>query len=158
MKNISCWVLTTILYCCAVSGAQAAQEPLRINVTAAYENGKPELQISLTNVSNNAIGMRQADLPWGSRDSLYISAFARKRWNALNPVFPEQYPQSVNLTIQPGETLKGSIDLTYYLTMINKYLKNDDVIVFWFYSPKTIDEKTLGEYGDWLVFPRAPTR
>lgn len=130
--------------------------PLQLKVTLSNTH---ELLLELGNTSSNALSMVKSSLPWEWRYSLWVKAFED---DAIGSPLDEAFPpadrpiQERTLTIQPGESLEGTIDLTTRFPDLDEVLKRRSVVIFWNYAQdiQGHEGNTLRLYGS-AVIPKS---
>jgi hypothetical protein len=157
MKNSLYFVLSVLL--CGLSrqaDAVAGMAPQLLSIEArltSTPNG-PGLKFTVKNVSNHTVTIEEPRLPWGQRYSVMIVAAERKSGSPLKevPLIDDAF-LSPKVSIKPGQSLSGSIELVYYVADIDKKLRSTDLVLFWYYDARGNNE-TLGEYGGWILIPK----
>lgn len=103
--------------------ALSRQNPLRLRVT-------------LTSGTACEVTLYRSELPWGNRYSMVFAA-AKPNSEALELVFPVDDPGPTQISVKPGETLTGEIDLHDVIRDLNA-LKKSDVLLFWAYKTPAV--------------------
>jgi hypothetical protein len=119
----------------SVAVAQSAQSPA---IYVELDHQKPfHLQVTLKSGAATTATFYQADLPWGIRDSMVYSA-VRPSGEPIDLIFPTDDPGPARVSIKPGETLVGDIDLRDVIRDLS-VTKKSDVLLFWAYrSPQEL--------------------
>jgi hypothetical protein len=117
---------------------------VEIAVRAQYdEKDSRTIRMELENRSARTVRIAKPFLPWGSTFAALFAAVpmtdpvtsARciERTTIMeNPVGPE-------IAIEPGQTLRGTVELQSQFPELEKHLRRGDVIVFWSYVPRLSD-------------------
>lgn len=136
----------------------AASSGPGITVRAAYDDHDGHwLRMELENRSSEPISMTNSFLPWGSTFSTVLMAVV-----ATDPIAPapsidrnraEDNPVGSEITIQGGETLRGSIDLDWQFPTLKEWTSRGEVIVFWSYAPRLRDGRKGERVGGFIVVP-----
>jgi hypothetical protein len=139
-----------------VGGADAiAAQPLSVEVTAKSTPAGPALTFVVRNVSTNPVTLEEWRLPWGQRQSVVVVAAEPKSGAPLKEVtLIDDVFSSPKVTIKPGDSLSGDIDLTHYVADIDKKSRTTDLLVFWYYNSHGAGG-SLGEYGGWLTLEKS---
>jgi hypothetical protein len=90
------------------------------------------LRVTLTSGSATPVKVNGFDLPWGYRYSMVFAA-ARPNGPAVELMLPVSDPGLNEISVKPGETLTGDIDLQRVIGDMNA-LKKSDVLLFWAYK------------------------
>lgn len=90
------------------------------------------LRVTLQSDAATTATIYQADLPWGIRDSMIYSA-VRPNGEPIELIFPTDDPGPATISVKPGETLVGDIDLQYVIRDLS-VAKKSDVLLFWAYK------------------------
>jgi len=101
--------------------------------------------------------MTNSFLPWGSTFSTLLVAVV-----ATDPVGPalmiernraEDNPVGRQITIGPGETVSGSIDLNWQFPKLHDWTARGDVVVFWSYVPRLAGGRQGERVGGLVIVP-----
>lgn len=118
-------------------------------------NDDYELDIEMKLKLRDAVSLYKAALPWGSRYSMIIIA---AKLNASAEQLEQRLfiddPGPTIITIKPGELLSGKISLRKRFPSIYDAAKKNDLIIFWSYGLKDINNASLGRVGGWLILPQ----
>src|SRR5262249_35617243 len=119
------------------------------------ERGLPSIEFSLTNTGSSSLDMYKSDLPWGIRSSTLLIAV---QLNAERSSVPEALyiddPGPTTVTLRPGQTFTGQINLVDRFPQFLKALTETDVVVFWTYVPTRIDGTDGARFGGFIHIPR----
>lgn len=136
------------------------QELNNIDITIDIEekqlNG-PEyiLSVTLTNRLPEPLTTFHHSLPWVGWDSILLIAV---KTDAIGTIIDKNIiiddPGPARTTIQPGESLSGSISLLSRFPNLNEALKEHDVILFWSYQFLPIDAPPLKRMGGYMLIPK----
>jgi hypothetical protein len=72
----------------------------------------------------------------------------------LEKVPPIDDPGPARITIQPGETLAGTVSLVSRFPGFLEALRDRDVVVFWSYQFQPIGTAPLPRAGSWVLFSK----
>lgn len=116
-----------------------AQNPLQPGIHVELDQHKPfHLRVILTSGAATTVTFYRSDLPWGFRYSMVYAA-VRPNGEPIDLLLPVDDPSSASVSIKPGETLVGDIDLRYVIRDLS-VTKKSDVLLFWAYkSPKDLN-------------------
>lgn len=119
--------------------------------------GDPEhdaLRIELRSRSSQAFSVYEHALPWVGQHSLMLVAVkADALGSPIEKLLAIDDPGPATVTIQPGETLGGSISLPSRFPEFRAARAERDVIVFWSYRLEPIDEPAGERLGGFVLFP-----
>jgi len=81
-----------------------------------------------------------------------VFAAVRPNGEPVDLSFPIDDPGPTKVSVKPGETLTGEIDLRYVIRDLNT-MKKSDVLLFWAYkSPAELN--LLHWSGGWVLIPK----
>lgn len=116
-----------------------------------------KLEMRLTNQSPGPITVFRNSLPWSSAYSALVVAVKTDAvGTAIDRSTPVDDPVVGTLTIQPGETLTGQIDLDRRFPGLSSGLKGRDVVVFWSHQLQTTGGEPLPRTGGWVLLSKQP--
>jgi hypothetical protein len=142
--------LVLFLYGLVLGPHAVAGQPLSVQVSVRAVATGPRLAFVVKNVSDEPVTLEEWRLPWGQRQSVVVIAAERKSGAPLKQAtLIDDVFQSPKVTINPGKSLSGEIDLTHYVADIDSKLRKTDLILFWYYNSRGV-AGSLGEYGGWL--------
>jgi hypothetical protein len=129
---------TVIIFLAALMTVAVAQDTEKPAIQVDLNPQKPlHLLVTLRSGAATTVTFYQADLPWGIRDSMVYAAM-RPNGEAIDLIFPTDDPGPARVSIKPGDTLVGDIDLQDVIRDLN-VTKKSDVLLFWAYrSPKEL--------------------
>jgi len=117
------------------------------------------LQVRLTNETRAPITVPRHSPPWANAYSaLVVAVKTDASGTVLERSTPVDDPLVGSLTIQPGETLSGQIDLDRRFPGLADALMEHDVVVFWSFQLDPVDGTPLARAGGWVLLPRQPPR
>lgn len=136
-------------------GALLASEEPTYSVHAYPDQDDPFLMhLELKVRGTSAIEIREGSLPWGVRRSIIlVGAFADGSGLADLILYIDD-PGPGHITLQPAETVKGTIDLRRRFWHLQEKVRETDVIVFWSYQLKPVGADALERVGGWVLLPR----
>lgn len=116
------------------------------------------LSLEVESLSREALSMRQSSLPWGWRYSTLIKAFETDALGTpLDEIFPIADPPVMDdITLPPGKTLKGEIDLLSRFPELLQTIEKRDVVLFWSYPLpfSGLGEDAKQRLGGWFLLSR----
>jgi hypothetical protein len=115
------------------------------------------LDVELTNSSNEPLEVYEHSLPWvGWYSLLLIAAKTDAPGTVLEKKTPVDDPGPGTTTLQPGQTLKGSISLVDRFPGFVEAVSSRDVIVFWSYQLQPLKGPALPRTAGYVLFPKQP--
>jgi hypothetical protein len=149
-KALTKYILVAVFLQFICINASYAGNLLSVKAEVKVIHDHPRVEFVVKNISDNPIVIYNADLPWATRNSALIVAVTKNGRDILPSSLLIDDPGPGTTTIKPNETLIGSIFLERFVNGYSAAIKNDDIIIFWFYEPKDTEHNTLGNYGGWL--------
>lgn len=130
-------------------------QPPVIELSIEGDFEQDALLIELRSRSTQPLTVYEYSLPWAGLHSLILVAV---KADALGtPIVKElaiDDPGPATVTIQPGDTLSGSITLASRFPEFRSARSARDVIVFWSYRLEPIDVAAGERGGGFVLFPR----
>lgn len=124
---------TAALALATLSNAGFAQNAPKPGVKVALSRENPlHLRVTLTSGAATTIRINRYDLPWGYRYSMVFAA-VRPNGEPIELLLPVADPGLKEISVKPGETLTGDVDLRYVIDD-SSALKKSDVLLFWAYQ------------------------
>lgn len=141
-----------VLICLAIlSDAGIAQNTGKIVGVELDSQNPLHLRVTLRSGAATTVTFDRYHLPWGNRYSMVFAA-VRPNGESVDLIFPVDDPGLSKVSVKPGETLTGDIDLRYVIRDTDA-LKKSDVLLFWAY--KAPSELHLPRWsGGWVLIPR----
>lgn len=144
--------LIALAFCGGLASA-ADNAAIAVTVSAVPDKaGNFDLHIKLKNCGSEDLKMFRAGLPWGNSHSMYLNA-VRNRTPLTAPT-PIDDPVAGDVTIKPGETVEGDINLHERFPSLEKELNNDDVDLLWTYQANETKGSTVSRFGGWVLLPK----
>ncbi len=153
--------LVLVLALIGLSAVGAPSDPgvsdLGITVSPVRDaKGLWVLQFELRYTGDAPLVVDERSLPWKSSRDLILEAFQ------LNPAktrlsHPETAPRDLPrapLTLNPGDTLLGSVNLSARLPELSTALRESDVIVFWSNQIRSTESPAPPRLNGGVVIPR----
>ena len=113
------------------------------------------LRIELTSRSSRVFTVYEHSLPWvGQHSLLLIAVTADALGSPIEKLLAIDDPGPATITIEPGQTLGGSISLPSRFPEFCRARSERDVIVFWSYRLEPIDTPAGERLGGFVLFPR----
>lgn len=143
----------------AATGAPSDQNTSDLGLTASAvrePNGAWRLQFELRYTGEAPLAVTEASLPWKNPHDLLL--VARKLTGAgaslaeANSAVRELPPSAV--TLNPGDTLSGSVNLSARLPELTTAIRESDVILFWSHEVKSTDSQALPRLNGGIVIPK----
>ncbi|HSC46736.1 MAG TPA: hypothetical protein VLG68_01475 [Gammaproteobacteria bacterium] len=140
-------VLTACLAFALAALATGAELPLDVQATPVVEHGHLALRFVLENVSSADVNLNNADLPWGSPQSVKVSVKPKGSGKELSQL-PVMSPPALGQTVlRPQQTLIGDYEIVIYGASLDALLDKGDLQVDWSYAPQAADGTSLGAYS-----------
>ncbi len=113
------------------------------------------LDVTLKNTTAAAVTIYEHALPWvGSNSMLLIAVKTDAVGTVLEKRSPVDDPGPATITIQPGETLTGTIQLVSRFPGFLDALEERDVIVFWSFQIQPKDLPALTRLAGHAFFSK----
>jgi hypothetical protein len=155
-------MIASVLILVAAQAAATLPDARPISVTAHYSRDRGHLlRMTVSNQGTVPIEINRVWLPWGH---LYTTLLVATL--ATDPVASSQplertimmaNPMGQRVTISPGQSVSGDIDLDVQFAELAKVLSRSDVVVFWSYAPRYVDGGVGERTGGWLLLPKDGT-
>jgi hypothetical protein len=154
---------TLILLLCligyATSGAPSDPSQSDLGLTATpirQENGAWLLQFELRHAGDAPLAVDERTLPWKSPRELLIEAF---QLNPANTRLAHPEPRirdlpRASLTLNPGDTVSGQVNLSARLPELAAAIRESDVVLFWSHQMRSGDSQTLPRLNGGVVIPK----
>ena len=148
MRTLCVLVLILATIPTAAFGQNAAKPGVEV---ALSPQNSLRLRVTLTSGAATTVKVNRYDLPWGYRYSMVFSA-VRPNGEAVELELPVADPGLKEISVEPGETLTGDVDLRYVIDDPS-VLKKSEILLFWAY--KAPPELHLPSWsGGLVVIPR----
>jgi hypothetical protein len=156
--------LTTLIVLLVLIGYATSSGPsdpnladLGLTASVVHDpNGVWRLQFELRYTGETPLVLSEGSLPWRNPRDLLLVACAlnasNTRLSAADAPMGSLPPTSV--TLNPGDTLSGSVNLTSRLPGLGAAIQASDVILFWSHEMKSADSQTLPRINGGVVIPR----
>jgi hypothetical protein len=113
------------------------------------------LRLSVTNLSKSPEEFVTSFLPWGIRDSIVLVAVTDSAdAEELPSALPIDDPGPEHTLLQPGQTIRGNIDLVKRFPSLPEMLHKHGVIIFWSYTPWSTDGGDLNRSTGAVIIPK----
>ena len=139
----------------APESAAAVKDRLEVRLRLAESSPTNcALQVELKNLGTRELNLFPNDLPWATRHSLLVVLVpaGRGREPLPEPLSIED-PVAGSATLGAGETAQGTIQLHRRFPALLDTLAQREVICFWSYQLKPLQEQPLDRIGGHLVIP-----
>lgn len=135
-------------------GVAGAQSFKKMDVNAKIIGGN-EVLFSVENSSMEKITLVKSGTPW-SDSVLGAEFYAFRGRDGSIPLkkFGALLDNPDQLVISPGELISGKIELKYIFPEIESYSKNEDIYIFWIYSPLDLNGGRLPRSNGMLILKR----
>lgn len=146
-----CWV--------AMASSAYASDPLKVTAVYATSSGHAVIHYTVQNVSGRPISIDEAQLPWATVWTVQ-TVLAYRGSRTVIPRLPiiDDAPVSMDKTLGANEEITGDSRLDGYINDFSKANATSDIVVFWFYEPKSSNRKPLGQYSGSFVIPTSMKR
>jgi hypothetical protein len=116
-------------------------------------------EVALKYTGDRDLQVQRHALPWGNTYSLIlIGVDATALASPLDKHLRIDDPGTAMITLKPGQSLAGRIDLTQRFRDLPSAIQRRDAIIFWSYQLQPIDGKPLPRVGGWFFIPEASTQ
>ena len=139
-------------------GHASGVEPISISVAAAlaYDDNQPVLKFEMRNLAKSPLEMYESNLPWGIQISTRLYAFELDaEQTQLEEALYIDDPGPNEIVLKPGAVLHGNIFLEWRFPSLLEVTKTHDVIVFWTYLPRSVNQVRGERFGGWVMVPRS---
>jgi hypothetical protein len=154
IKRLSGFALILALFVLPGSGQEKARhEGVRVKVDSLQPL---RLLITLQCAASTRVVIDKGELPWATRYSMVLVA-AKSDSESLEKVLPVEDPARGNISVQPGQTLTGTLDLEGIFKGLDEARRKSDVHLFWAYQAPP--ELNVGRWsGGWILLPQSKTK
>jgi hypothetical protein len=141
-----------ILCLAAFLTATVAQDTPQSGIHVELNPHKPlRMHVKLRSGAATAVTIFRSQLPWGNRYSMILTA-VKSNGDHIEFFYPEDEPSMEEVTIAPGATIEGDLDLSDVFADLS-VTKKSDVHLFWAY--KSPEELHIPRWsGGWVLIPR----
>jgi hypothetical protein len=117
------------------------------------------IEVSVLNTGSKPLTVFQNDLPWMSRHSLFVVVVQSGPEKRLieEHLFIDD-PKAGQVTIKPGESLNGHIEISRRFPTLLESLEEKDVFLFWSYELKCLGKPLGQRTGGFLLLPSKENR
>ena len=138
-----------VALCAAPAGSETGPPGIMVELNPE----KPLwLRVSLRSGAENTATFFRSELPWGYRYSMVFVA-VRPNGQPIEMELPVEDPVAEKVSLAPGGSLTGDIDLTRIIRDLNRVTKQSDLHLFWAYeSPEELHISHWS--GGWVLIPR----
>ncbi len=137
--------------------SDSTSSELGLIATPVHEtNGAWRLQFEMRYNGDSPLVVSERSLPWKSPRELLLLA---RQLNAANtPVAERELPASdapeTYVTLNPGDVLSGSVNLSGRLPGLGTANRETDVIIFWSHQVRSTDNPAMPRLSGGVVIPR----
>ncbi len=152
-------VLLLVLIGYATSSGPAESNLSDLGLTASAvrdQGGAWRLQFDLRYTGETPLVLYEGSLPWKNPRDLLLLACTLNAANTrlVSSEVPVQDMPPTPLTLNPGDTLSGSLNLSARLPGLGEALRGSDVVLFWSHEMKSVEKQPLQRLNGGAVIPR----
>ncbi len=152
-------VLLLVLIGYATSGGPSDANLTDLGLTASPvrdPNGVWRLQFDLRYTGEAPLVVYEGSLPWKNPRDLLLVACALNAANSrlVSADSPKRDLPQNPLTLNPGDTLTGSVNLSASFPGLTEAIQASDVVLFWSHEMKSAEKQSLPRLNGGAVIPR----
>ena len=119
-------------------------------------NGAWSMKFELQNTGDRPLVLSESSLPWkGPRDLLLVTTLLNSAHTRLAEFdMPHQASPPTFLTLNPGDTLEGSVNLSARFPGLTAAVQESDVVVFWSHQIRSMENQSLPRLNGGVVISR----
>ena len=127
-----------------------------IAIVVRSRNGDGSLlDIAVTNETAAPLVVSRSGLPWtNSYDLLLTAVCADPVGSVIERSLPVDDPLVGALTVLPGQTVSGEINLTQRFPGLAEARERADVLLYWSWRPRPVNESAGPWSSGWLLLKR----
>jgi hypothetical protein len=146
-------VILGALISIAMFASPLASENMPPGIRVELSPAKPLwIRVTLRSGAANTATFPRSELPWGNRYSIVLVA-TTLQGAPLEKFYPIDDPMPDEISVPPGATLTGEINLENNIPDLARLTKASDVHLFWAYeSPKELNLPRWS--GGWILIPK----
>jgi hypothetical protein len=115
-----------------------------------------QLDFVLTNATHQTIHVARASLPWEARTSLILVLVETRGGGiSLRESLILESPIPGDVDVGSFRSLSGSVNLNHRFLTLGDVTRRSDVIVFWTYQLRTVDNVAMTRIGGWFLISKA---
>jgi hypothetical protein len=159
LVGLTSLVVLLVLIGYAATGAPPDLSSSDLSLTASpvrEPNGSWRLQFELAYSGEKPLAVSERSLPWKSHRDLLLVAIpldaARSPLAAPDPPSPDS--PSITLTLDPGDSLSGGVNVSSRFPDLAAAVQKSDVMVFWSHQLRAVDSATLPRLTGGVLLPR----
>jgi len=157
--GVATLIILLVLFGYATSGAPSDPNLSDLGLTASAvrdPNSGWRLQFELRYTGETPLILSERSLPWWNPRDLLLVACALNAADARLAAadLPIRDLPPTSLTLNPGDTLSGSVNLSARLPGLATAIRASDVILFWSHAIKSADGQALPRLNGGVVLPR----
>ena len=136
-----------------IFAAQERSQTKNSGVEAELRTTDPVcLRITVRSLATAPATIHKSDLPWEIRRSIILTAVTSSG-DSLSQNVVAGDPSLQKITLNPGQSVSGDIDLKAVFKDLDGARRNSEVLLFWAY--RSPDGLNLPKWsGGWIVIPR----
>lgn len=112
---------------------------------------RPHLSICLRNRSQLPVRLKRESLPWSPSRGAFLTIGELATNTPLRQILPVDQLWSSEVTLQSGEIISGSIELSQRFPDLARWNKRFELIVFWAFRIEAQDGAILRRHGSDLL-------
>ncbi len=152
-------VLLLVLIGYATSSGPADSNLSDLGLTASAvrdQGGAWRLQFDLRYTGEAPLVLNEGSLPWKNpRDLLLVACtLGAASTRLVSSEVPAQDTPPTPITLNPGDTLSGSLNLSARLPGLGAAIQGSDVVLFWSHEMKSAERHPLPRLNGGAVIPR----
>ncbi len=143
----------------SATGAPRDPSPSDFGLTASpvrETNGTWRLQFELSYSGEKSLLVSERSLPWKSPSDLLLVAIPLNvaRSPLAAPESSGSPPPSATLTLSPGDSLSGSVNVSARFPGLAAAIRETDVMLFWSHQLRASDAPSLPRLAGGVLLPR----
>ena len=159
LLGVTTLIILLVLFGYATSGAPSDPNLSDLGLTASAvhdPNGAWRLQFELRYTGEAPLILSERSLPWKNpRDLLLVACALNAADTRLAPAdLPLRDLPSTSLTLNPGDTLSGSVNVSARFPGLATAIRASDVILFWSHELKSQGSQEFPRRTGGVVLPR----
>ena len=150
-------LLVLIGYATSSGPSDPSLSDLGLTASAVRDpNGVWRLQFDLRYTGETPLVLYEGSLPWKNPPDLLLVACELNAANTrlVSAEAPMRALPPSSLTLNPGDALSGSVNLSARLPGLAEAIQGSDVVLFWSHEMKSADKQPLPRLNGGAVIPR----
>lgn len=159
LLGVGTLIVTLVMFGYATSGTLSDPNLSDLGLTASAArdpNGGWRLQFDLRYTGESPLVLSEASLPWKNPQNLLLVACTPGAADACLAAadLPVRDLPPTFLTLNPGDTLSGSVNVSARFPGLATASRSSDVILFWSHEVKPAESKSVPRLHGGVVLPR----